>query len=68
MPGRRAAEVTPAVVNASSGATEHLRVVVVNNLAQAIGELQAGVWVVGVEADDRAQEFDRVDLDMPLAW
>jgi 23S rRNA (guanosine2251-2'-O)-methyltransferase len=67
LPGRRAAEVTPAVVNASSGATEHLRVVVVNNLAQAIGELQkAGVWVVGVEADDRAQEFDRVDLDMPL--
>ncbi len=26
MPGRRAAEVTPAVVNASSGATEHLRI------------------------------------------
>src|SRR5919107_47914 len=29
LPGRRAAEVTPAVVNASSGATEHLRIVVV---------------------------------------
>jgi 23S rRNA (guanosine2251-2'-O)-methyltransferase len=68
LPGRRAAEITPAVVNASSGATEHLRVVVVSNLAQTIGELQkTGVWVAGVEDDDRAQEYDRVDLDMPLA-
>src|SRR5918911_1055180 len=67
LPGRRAAEITPAVVNASAGATEHLRIVVVSNLAQAIDELQkAGVWVVGVEDDERAQEFDRVDLDMPL--
>jgi 23S rRNA (guanosine2251-2'-O)-methyltransferase len=67
LPGRRAAEITAAVVNASAGATEHLRIVVVSNLAQAIDELQkAGVWVVGVEDDERAQEFDRVDLDMPL--
>jgi 23S rRNA (guanosine2251-2'-O)-methyltransferase len=68
LPGRRAAEVTPAVVNASSGATEHLRIAVVTNLAQAIGEIQrAGVWVVGVENDERAQEYDRADLNMPLA-
>ena len=68
LPGRRAAEVTPAVVNASSGATEHLRIVVVSNLAQAIQEVQkAGVWVVGVEDDERAQAFDRIDLNMPLA-
>ncbi len=68
LPGRRAAEITPAVVNASSGATEHLRIVVVPNLAQSIVELQkAGVWVVGVEDDERAQEFDRADLDMPVA-
>lgn len=68
LPGRRAAEVTPAVVNASAGATEHLRIVVVANLAQSIAEVQrAGVWVVGVEDDERAQEYDRADLDMPLA-
>ena len=68
LPGRRAAEITPAVVNASSGATEHLRIVVVGNLAQTIAELQkAGVWVVGVEDDERAQEYDRADLDLPLA-
>jgi 23S rRNA (guanosine2251-2'-O)-methyltransferase len=68
LPGRRAAEITPAVVNASAGATEHLPIVVVSNLAQTIAELQkAGVWVVGVEDDERAQEYDRADLDMPLA-
>jgi 23S rRNA (guanosine2251-2'-O)-methyltransferase len=68
IPGRRAAEVTPAVVNASSGATEHLRITVVGNLAQTIAEAQkAGVWVVGVEDDERAQDYDRADLDMPLA-
>ena len=68
IPGRRAAEITPAVVNASSGATEHLRIAVVANLAQTIAEAQkAGVWVVGVEDDERAQDYDRVDLDLPLA-
>src|SRR5262245_3051330 len=67
LPGRRAAEITPAVVNASSGATEHLRIVVVGNLAQTIVELQkSGVWVVGVEDDERAQVFDQADLDLPL--
>jgi 23S rRNA (guanosine2251-2'-O)-methyltransferase len=68
LPGRRAAEVTPAVVNASSGATEHLRVVVVTNLAQTIATLQdQGIWVVGVEDDERAKAYDQADLDMPLA-
>ncbi len=68
IPGRRAAEITPAVVNASSGAVEHLRVAVITNLAAAIEQVQhTGVWVVGVEDDPRAQEYDRVDLDMPLA-
>ena len=68
IPGRRAAEVTPAVVNASSGATEHLRIAVVGNLAQTIAETQkAGVWVVGVEDDEGAQDYDHADLDMPLA-
>jgi 23S rRNA (guanosine2251-2'-O)-methyltransferase len=42
-------EVTPAVVNASSGASEHLRVAR-SNLAQAIDALkQEHVWVVGLD-------------------
>lgn len=68
LPGRRAAEITPAVVNASSGATEHLHIVLIGNLAQTIAELQRnGVWVAGLENDEAARDFDTVDLDMPLA-
>ncbi|MGQ9874240.1 MAG: 23S rRNA (guanosine(2251)-2'-O)-methyltransferase RlmB [Chloroflexus sp.] len=68
IPGRRAAEITPAVVNASSGAVEHLRVAMVTNLNQTIEELQrAGIWVAGLEQDEQAQDIDAVDLDLPLA-
>jgi 23S rRNA (guanosine2251-2'-O)-methyltransferase len=66
-PGRRAAEITPAVVNASSGAAEHLPICVVTNLAQSLVELQRqGVWIVGLEDDEQAQEFDQADLNIPL--
>lgn len=68
IPGRRAAEITPAVVNASSGATEHLRIVLVGNLAQTIASLQRqGVWAVGLEDDEQAQALDTADLNLPLA-
>ncbi|MBC8162050.1 MAG: 23S rRNA (guanosine(2251)-2'-O)-methyltransferase RlmB [Roseiflexaceae bacterium] len=68
MPGRRAAEITPAVVNASAGATEHLHIAIVTNLAQTIDEVQKqGVWVVGADEDERSQLYDQVDMDMPLA-
>jgi 23S rRNA (guanosine2251-2'-O)-methyltransferase len=68
LPGRRAAEITPAVVNASSGATEHLKIVLVGNLAQTIATLQKqGVWVVGLEEDEQAQDLDSADLNLPLA-
>lgn len=67
IPGRRAAEITPAVVNASSGAVEHLRVAMVTNLSQTIEELQRnGIWVVGLEQDEAAQDIDAVDLNLPL--
>ena len=42
-------EVTPAVVNASSGASEHLRIAR-SNLAQTIDSLKAeNVWIVGLD-------------------
>jgi 23S rRNA (guanosine2251-2'-O)-methyltransferase len=42
-------EVTPAVVNASSGASEHLRIAR-SNLAQAIDTLrEEDIWVVGLD-------------------
>ena len=44
-------EVTPAVVNASSGASEHM-LIARANLAQAIDALKAeNVWVVGLDQD-----------------
>jgi len=67
LPLNRTATVTPAVVHASSGASEHLRVAQ-GNLAQAIAQLkEAGVWVIGLEGDAQAQAPDRVRLDGPLA-
>ena len=67
LPLRQTATVTPAVVNASSGASEHLYVAQVN-LAQAIDALKsAGVWVIGLDAGVGAQPPERVRLDGPLA-
>ncbi len=55
LPLARTVEVTPAVVNASSGASEHL-LVAQSNLVQAIERLkEAGAWVVGLDEDSRSQ-------------
>ena len=67
LPFRHAATVTPAVVNSSSGATEHLLIVQVN-LAQAIEQLkEENIWVIGLEAGLEAQPISKVRLDGPLA-
>jgi len=67
MPLRRAAEVTPAVVRASAGASEHL-VIVQANLAQAITTLkEAGAWVIGLEGSAGAIPVAQARLDGPLA-
>jgi 23S rRNA (guanosine2251-2'-O)-methyltransferase len=68
LPDRRAAGITPAVVNASAGAVEHLRIALVGNLVQAIGRLKAAnIWVVGLDAGPGAIPLNRVDLSGPLA-
>ena len=49
IPLARTVEVTPAVVNASSGASEHMQIAQAN-LAQAMDSLkQADVWMVGLD-------------------
>jgi 23S rRNA (guanosine2251-2'-O)-methyltransferase len=49
IPSHRAAGVTPAVVSASAGASEHM-LVAQSNLAQAIADLkEAGAWMVGLD-------------------
>jgi 23S rRNA (guanosine2251-2'-O)-methyltransferase len=68
IPRRRAVAVTPATVNASAGAVEHLLVAQVTNLARTLQELkERGVWVVGLESLPQAHDLPEVDLDMPLA-
>ncbi len=67
LPGRRSAAVTPAVVNASSGAVEHLRIALVGNLAQSLEALKAeGVWVAGLDAAPEAKSLSKTDLTGPL--
>ncbi|GAC1384931.1 MAG: 23S rRNA (guanosine(2251)-2'-O)-methyltransferase RlmB [Herpetosiphon sp.] len=67
-PDRRAVAITPAVVNASSGAVEHLLVSQVTNLVKTMETLkEQNIWVVGLEDDSAARDYDAVDLAMPLA-
>ena len=67
LPLRHTVTVTPAVVNASSGASEHL-LVAQANLAQSIAALkESGLWVVGLESSPLALSPGQVRLDGPLA-
>jgi 23S rRNA (guanosine2251-2'-O)-methyltransferase len=67
LPLRRTATVTPAVVNASSGACEHL-LIAQANLAQSIAILKEhGTWIVGLEGNLPAENIETVRLDGSLA-
>ncbi len=62
LPYRRAATVTPAVVSASSGASEHLPIAQ-ENIARAIDELKGqDVWITGLEAEPEATPLEQADL------
>ena len=64
---RRGVEVTPSVVNASSGAVEHLPVVQVVNLVQTMKELKENdVWMIGLDAGPNVPPLDKTDLNMSL--
>ena len=63
IPLARTAEITASVVNASSGASEHL-LIAQANLAQAIGALkEAGAWIIGLEGSEQAQSPGEIRLD-----
>lgn len=67
LPLRRTATVTPAVVNRSSGASEHLLITQIN-FSQTITRLkEEGLWIIGLEKSATAQRLDTVRLDGPLA-
>jgi len=61
IPRARAAAVTPAVVRASAGATEHLPIYRLANVARTVEMLkERGWWMVGLDAEG-ADDWDRVD-------
>jgi len=67
IPQHRAAEVTPAVVTASAGASE-LMFIAQSNIARTLVDLkQQGVWVVGLDSGEGTQPIEKVRLDGPIA-
>lgn len=63
IPLARTVAVTPAVVNASSGACEHLLIAPLN-LSQAIRTLkEAGVWIIGLDHGKQAQGPEAMRLE-----
>lgn len=68
VPERRSAGVTPAAVNASSGASEHMRVAQVVNLARAIDEIKKrDVWVYALHGGSQSTPLFGADLKGALA-
>jgi len=58
LPRHHSAAITPAVVRASAGATEHMAVVRETNLVNTLKELKkAGMWVVGADMEGSAEYF-----------
>ncbi|MGV7976331.1 MAG: 23S rRNA (guanosine(2251)-2'-O)-methyltransferase RlmB [Anaerolineaceae bacterium] len=67
MPTAQSAQITPTVVHASSGATEHL-LVAQYNLAQAIEKLKAlNIWVYGLDEAPRSKTPSQLRMDGGLA-
>jgi len=67
LPDKGSGEITPAVVTASMGASEHMKVVRVTNMAQTIELLKrADIWIAGLDLAPNSQVFGQVDLNRPL--
>ena len=67
IPTDRAVGVTPAVVNASSGAVEHLQVVREVNLARWLARAKtAGFWIVGLSGDSGTQSLFETSMSGPI--
>jgi 23S rRNA (guanosine2251-2'-O)-methyltransferase len=67
IPERRAAAVTGTVTKASAGASEHLPIAKVTNIARSVEELKENnIWTVGL--DERgAKTYDSLDYKMDCA-
>ena len=68
IPDRRAAGVNPTVRKTSAGAAEHIPIVRVGNLADAIRQLKkAHIWVAGADATEGAKVMTEADLAGDIA-
>lgn len=66
IPERRTVEVTPAVVNASSGAVEHLHVWREKNFARWLSSISdLGYWIVGLDGGEASVNLFDADLPLP---
>jgi len=67
MQDRRGVSVTPSVVNASSGAVEHLQIVQVTNLVNTMKELKKNdVWLIGMEAGPDIPPLENSNLNIAV--
>ena len=67
LPSRQAAQITPAVVHASSGASEHL-LIAQYNLAQAIERMkQLDIWIYGLDQAPSSKTPVELRFDVGLA-
>ncbi len=61
------APINETVVKTSAGASEHVKITLINNLAQTIDELkQNGFWIVGSYLEG-AKDYTKVDYKIPIA-
>jgi 23S rRNA (guanosine2251-2'-O)-methyltransferase len=64
----RSVSVTPAVVNASAGAVEHILIAQVANIARALEKIEeSGRWIVGLDDGEGAQDLFSTDVPTPVA-
>jgi 23S rRNA (guanosine2251-2'-O)-methyltransferase len=67
IPERRAAGVTSTVTKTSAGASEHLPIAKVTNIARTVEELKdRNVWTVGLDERGK-QTYDEIDYNMDCA-
>jgi len=61
------APINETVVKTSAGASEHVKITLINNLAQTIDELkQKGFWIVGSYLEG-AKDYTKVNYKIPIA-
>jgi 23S rRNA (guanosine2251-2'-O)-methyltransferase len=67
IPERRAAGVTGTVTKASAGASEHLPIAKVTNIARTVEELkQRNIWTIGLDEHGK-QTYDTIDYNLDCA-